>query len=173
MLKNEYRRLISHMEWADAQIWKSVLSLPSLHHDDWLKEHLHHYHSTQWAYGQILLKLPLMVPELSAFPDIRSLGLWVRRFYGEVSPKLAGCSEEQYQQNVEFPFAEKVAERLGSVSPATVGESIIQLALHSAHHRGQIVVKLREAGGEPPVTDFIAWVWMRCPAADWGNLSDG
>jgi uncharacterized damage-inducible protein DinB len=48
-----------------------------------------------------------------------------------------------------------------------VAECLLQLALHSAHHRGQVAAWLREAGGEPPLTDFIAWVWMRRPAPTW------
>jgi hypothetical protein len=54
MQVSEYRSLIRHMEWADALIWRPVLSLPSMEHDGWMRHRLHHYHSTQWAYGQLL-----------------------------------------------------------------------------------------------------------------------
>ena len=59
------------------------------------------------------------------------------------------------------------APRLGSAGPATVAECLLQLALHSAHHRGQVAAWLREAGGEPPLTDFIAWIWTGRPAPAW------
>lgn len=171
MQESEYRKLINHMEWADAQIWMSVLNLPSLEHDEWIKERLHHYHSTQWAYGQILLKLPIIIPELNSFPDIRSIGFWARRFYKEMSVRFIGLNETELQQNVEFPWVAQVVKQLGSITPATVGESILQLVLHSTHHRGQAAMYLRQVGAEPPMTDFIAWIWMQCPAPEWGILS--
>jgi uncharacterized damage-inducible protein DinB len=49
----------------------------------------------------------------------------------------------------------------------TIGQTATQLALHSSHHRGQINTRLRDAGAEPPLVDFIAWVWWGQPAAAW------
>lgn len=167
MQKNEYRTLMKHMEWADARIWTCILNLPSRGHDEWTKERMHHYHSTQWAYGQILLKMPIIIPELDSFPDMKSLGLWAQRFYKEMSKRIIGFDNADFQQKVEFPWSAQIVERFGSVTPANAGESLIQLSLHSAHHRGQIAMRLREAGGEPPVTDFIAWIWMGRPEAKW------
>jgi uncharacterized damage-inducible protein DinB len=41
--------------------------------------------------------------------------------------------------------------------------------MHSGYHRGQVARRLREHGAEPPLGDFIAWVWMGRPEADWGG----
>jgi uncharacterized damage-inducible protein DinB len=41
--------------------------------------------------------------------------------------------------------------------------------MHSAYHRGQVASQLRELGGEPPLTDFVAWIWLDRPPADWGD----
>jgi hypothetical protein len=167
MQLSEYRNLVNHMEWADAQVWTSILSKPLLENDDWIKERMHHYHSTQWAYGQIIFKLPINIPELRNFADINSIGCWASCFYKEFSDMFSKLDEIELQEKVEFPWSTRIAEKFGSISPANVGESIIQLALHSTHHRGQVVMHLREAGIEPPMTDFIAWIWMRCPKASW------
>ncbi len=171
MKREDYSNLIRHMEWADARIWVSALNVPTLTHDKWVVERLHHYHSTQWAYGQILLKLPVDIPELLTFPDLKSVGVWARRFYSEFSGRLSELDETALSRSVDFPWAALIAERLGGVTTATVGQSIIQLALHSTHHRGQVALHVRDAGGEPPVTDFIAWIWMGCPASEWGLLA--
>jgi uncharacterized damage-inducible protein DinB len=74
---------------------------------------------------------------------------------------------------VRFPWADRLVERFGAVRPATWGESVLQLSTHSAYHRGQVARRLRELGGEPPLTDFIAWLWMDRPAADWTTGADG
>jgi len=44
--------------------------------------------------------------------------------------------------------------------------------MHSTHHRGQVNARLRELGGEPPLADFIVWLWWGRPAASWTMLDD-
>jgi uncharacterized damage-inducible protein DinB len=36
-----------------------------------------------------------------------------------------------------------------------VGEIITHVTMHGGHHRGQIARALRQAGCEPPYTDYI------------------
>jgi uncharacterized damage-inducible protein DinB len=170
MQVSEYQSLIRQMEWADALIWRSVLNVPSLELDAPMRERLYHFHSTQWAYGQLMRGMPLDIPALSTFSTLRLIGLWARQFYREVSAHFDGLSEADLSLSVEFPWAAQLAKRFGSVGPATVGDSILQLALHTSYHRGQVALRLREAGGEPPLTDFIAWIWMERPAPDWRFL---
>jgi uncharacterized damage-inducible protein DinB len=167
---SEYRSLILHMEWADALVWRSVLSVASSGQDGPMRERLHHFHSTQWAYLQVLQGLPLEIPELGSFPDLLSVGRWARQFYRKLPAYADGLDETRLRQPVEFPWAAQVAKRLGSAGPATVGESILQLVLHTTYHRGQVATRLRESGGEPPLTDFIAWIWMERPAPHWEGL---
>jgi uncharacterized damage-inducible protein DinB len=39
--------------------------------------------------------------------------------------------------------------------------------MHSQHHRGQNATRLRELGGEPPMTDLIVWYWKGRPGPRW------
>jgi uncharacterized damage-inducible protein DinB len=158
------------MEWADAAMWRALLSVPSLAASAPMQKRVHHFHSTQWAYLQILRGLPVEIPELGSFPDLRSIGRWARRFYLEFPAYRDALDDLEQARRVEFPWAAEIAERLGSAEPATAGEYLLQLALHTAHHRGQVFMRLRESEGEPPLIDFIAWIWMRRPAPDWGSL---
>lgn len=52
----------------------------------------------------------------------------------------------------------------------TVGESVVQLAILSAHHRGQAATRLSELGGSPPLNDFIYWIWSGRPEAEWEGV---
>jgi uncharacterized damage-inducible protein DinB len=165
-----YQSLMLHMEWADAVTWTSVLGVPSSGQDRPMRERLHHLHSTQSAYLHVLLGRPLEIPELTSFPDLTSVGRWARHVHRELESYRSGLNEAQLRQVVQFPWAEEVAERFGGAEPATVGESLLQVALHTTYHRGQVAARLRESGGEPPLTDFIAWIWMRRPAPPWGSL---
>jgi uncharacterized damage-inducible protein DinB len=170
MQVSEYQSLLLHMEWADALIWASVLGVPTLRQDERLRGRMYHFHSTQWAYLQVLRGSPLAIPELSSLPDLRSVGSWVRRFYRELPAFRDGLDEARLRQEVEFPWAARVAKRLGSAGPATVGECLLQLVLHTTYHRGQVASRVRETGGEPPLSDFIAWIWLRRPPPGWGSL---
>jgi uncharacterized damage-inducible protein DinB len=49
----------------------------------------------------------------------------------------------------------------------TLGQALHQAAMHSHYHRGQNATRLKELGGEPPLTDLIIWWWKGRPAADW------
>jgi uncharacterized damage-inducible protein DinB len=44
------------------------------------------------------------------------------------------------------------------------------MSSHSTYHRGQVNSILRQLGAEPPLTDFIAYLWLGRPDPDWGDL---
>jgi uncharacterized damage-inducible protein DinB len=67
-----------------------------------------------------------------------------------------------------MPWAAQIAERLGrSIGTTTIGEACFQVTSHSTYHRGQVNARLRELGAEPPLVDYIAWLWFDRPAAEW------
>ncbi len=140
---NESRFLLLHMEWADSLAFSAALGVPALAQDESLLKRLYHFHSTQWAYLQLFRGRPIEIPHLQELPDLQSMGKWVRRFYRDLAAFLDEIDEARLRQRVEFPFAAKIVERFGSMAPTTVGECILQLALHTAHHRGQVMTGLR------------------------------
>jgi uncharacterized damage-inducible protein DinB len=67
-----------------------------------------------------------------------------------------------------MPWIEMFEKRLGrKAETPTFYETLLQVSMHSTYHRGQVNTRLRELGAEPPLTDFIAWVWLGKPAAEW------
>jgi len=170
MVPVDCRDLMRHMEWADARTWNVVLGVPSLQHDPQIRERLHHFHTTQWAYLQIWRREPVQIPQLSSFAELKAVGEWARAFYRELPLFLDGIDDAMLGQPIDFPWAAQLEARFGKVSPATLSESLMQLALHTAHHRGQVVTKLREAGGDPPLIDYVAWVWSGRPAPEWERV---
>ena len=64
---------------------------------------------------------------------------------------------------MDFPWAEQLMEALGQVHPVDVRQALLQIASHSTYHRGQINTRIRELGGEPPLVDYVAWVWAGMP----------
>jgi uncharacterized damage-inducible protein DinB len=158
------------MEWADALIWEAVLQVPALQADHELRGRLYHLHATQWSYLQIWRGEPLNLREPSSFPDLRSVCGWARGYYMELAGFTETLRTAALDRAVEFPWAKHIGERFGRVGPTTLGETILQIAHHTTHHRGQVATRVRQGEGEPPPMDFIAWVWMEKPAPRWPDL---
>jgi len=165
--EDEIRELLEHMEWADASIWKTVLSLEAAGQDRRLFELLYHLHAVQWVYLQIWRSQPLRVPEPADLPDLEAVAAWARPYYAEATLFARATNRTDLSQAVVVPWAEEVAKRFGPAPPATLAETLLQVVMHSTYHRGQVAARVRELGGEPPLTDLIAWLWKGRPGAEW------
>jgi uncharacterized damage-inducible protein DinB len=160
------KALLGHAEWADALVWRSVSGLGE---DPELREKLHHLHIVQWVYLHVWRGEPVKPRELSTFPTLSTIRAWAREYYGELPSYLATLSEERLGREMRLPWADQLIHRFGKAGPATWAESVLQVAMHSSYHRGQVAMRLRMLDVEPPLSDFIAWIWMERPAADWGD----
>jgi len=161
------KALLGHAEWADALIWKATLD--SGHEDAELHAKLHHLHLVQWAYLHIWRAEQVKPRELSTFPRLAAIGEWAREYYLELPSYLGTMSELDLTREVRFPWADRLVQRFGKTQPATWAQSVLQVAMHSSYHRGQVARRLRELAVESPLSDFIAWIWMDRPEADWGS----
>lgn len=166
------KMLLRHAEWADSLVWQAVSASGT--EDAELRGKLHHMHLVQWAYLSIWRGEEVAFRDLSTFPTTRAIQSWAREYYRELWLHLPHVPEEGLAAEVRFPWADDLVRRFGKAQPATWAESVMQIALHGTYHRGQIARRLRELGSEPPLSDFIAWVWQGRPAADWGGAeADG
>jgi uncharacterized damage-inducible protein DinB len=65
-----------------------------------------------------------------------------------------------------------VEQRLGRAPEmTTVGETVLQVAMHSQYHRGQINARLRQLEVETPLVDYIAWIWLGRPSPQWPEVA--
>ncbi len=167
MLTSDLHDLVSHMEWADALVWGSVLATPEARSDPNIRQRLYHAHVVQWAYLQVWRGEPIELRAESSFQDLAAIRAWVRDFYRRAADDLREVDAEALGREVDLPWTGQVVARLGSAHPATLAQTILQVTSHTTYHRGQINTRLRELGGEPPLTDFIAWIWRGKPAPAW------
>ena len=167
MNKVDFIGLARHMEWADAHTWRSVRELPAAQTDERLRYLLHHMHIVQEVYLQAWRGDPFRVTELTSYPDIAAIETWARPYYPQLSEFAAAVDESRFGQPVDFPWAEMIKQQFGAIHPATLAESAWQVFSHTTYHRGQVAVRLREIGGEPPLVDFLVWVWQGKPSAEW------
>lgn len=163
------QQLFRQMEWADACIWRAAVALPQAAGDEGLAAKLYHLHIVQRSFLKIWRGDPMTFPEQSDFANLSELLRWARPYYAEAAEYLAAVDDAALQNPVLLPWAEMIARRWNrdSICPPALAETIFQVTSHSTYHRGQIAARLRELGGEPPLTDFIAWVWFGKPAPEW------
>jgi uncharacterized damage-inducible protein DinB len=167
MDKGTLTDLYRHMEWADAAVWSRVMASDSGRKDAPLRERLYHLHLVQRAFLREWRHEPRETP-YPAFKDSGSLMAWAQSFHGEALEHIASLSAEALSAAMPLSWESLVERRMGRAPErTTLGETALQVALHSMHHRGQVSTRLRECGGEPPLIDYIAWLWEGRPAAAW------
>jgi uncharacterized damage-inducible protein DinB len=163
------RQLIRHMEWADAEVWRAVLGHEAAVDDARLKNLLTHLHVVQR--GFLILWTKQSFDPASAQPSFATLGdlrAWALTYYPESNRVLGAVDASRLKDVVEMPWARSLEAQLGrTIMMPTLGETIQQVASHSTYHRGQINARLREVGGQPPLVDYIAWIWFGRPAPNW------
>jgi uncharacterized damage-inducible protein DinB len=163
----EFRSLLSHMEWADAHTWRVARGVPSAQTDDRLRWLLHHIHLVQSVYLQAWRGDPFGVTELSSYPDLAAIEAWARPYYPSAAALAESLDDARLSTELEYPWTELIVKQFGSVVPSTMSESAWQVFSHTTYHRGQVATRLRELGAEPPVVDFLVWVWGGRPAPQW------
>jgi uncharacterized damage-inducible protein DinB len=167
------RDLLAHAAWADAEVWIAVRALPDAWSDAKLREKLHHIHIVQYAFPAIWDRRPVEVAPLESFGDSGAMIAWARQGHEALAARAASMMETETATHASVPWSAMLAERIGK-EPAqvTIGETMLQVAFHSAYHRGQVNTRLRELGGKPPLVDYIAWIWLGRPAPRWNLVQD-
>ncbi len=167
-MTTDHIELARHMEWADALVWAAVLDSESARSDDRLRLLLYHVHVVQRVFVHLWREEPPHFPDPVEFPDHHAIARWGRDGHQQVQAFLTTATPDVLARRVQVPWAKEIEQAHGrQVVHPTIAQTATQLALHSAHHRGQINTRLREAGAAPPLIDFIAWVWWGQPEAAW------
>lgn len=155
------------MEWADAAVWKAVLSSRAASSDEKIMKLFYHLHLTQRAF----LRLWQCEQPEGPYPEFTGalpMVAWARTWYAEAFTFLSVVTEEELSRQLPVPWASLVEKRTGHPpEETTLADTVIQVPMHSQYHRAQINTRLKESGGEPPIVDYIAWIWMGKPQAVW------
>jgi uncharacterized damage-inducible protein DinB len=159
--------LYRHMAWADAATWTSVLASPTALQDDAILHCLHHFHVTQKAFLRVWRGEPRDAP-YEPLEDPAAYLRGVRECHQAALAHLESLGDAGLSSVLSVPWAEMVERRIGRPpGETTVGETALQVVLHSSHHRGQVSARLRAIGATPAMVDYIAWLWLGRPAPDW------
>lgn len=139
-----YTKLFQHASWANALLARAVGEHAM---DPRATRILAHLFATEWLW---LRRLGVAGPDVSVWPQwtpaecgaqIEGLGAAWRTF-------LEGLGTAGLRKTIHYTNAR--AEPWSSA----VEDVLDHVLLHASHHRGQLVLLLREAGMEPPLVDF-------------------
>ncbi len=154
--------IYAHQEWADAEHWRAFEAHPAALDDKAIRERLLHIHLVQhgflwvtaWQRGKFTFK------KLEDFPSMADLKTYAQHGLVEMRERLKNTDQGRMEELIEVPWFKPPLK-------ISVRHAVTQAAMHSHYHRGQNATRLRELGGEPPMTDFIVWLRNGQPAAQW------
>ncbi len=155
--------LYKHQAWADAELWKAFEAFPLSLEDAIIKKRQHHIHFVQQSFLFALKREPITFKKLRDFSNMGELKLFAINYHNKISEFLAGCTEQLFNEILTIPWFKNPPLSISTY------KALMQTVMHSHYHRGQNSARLRELGGDPPLTDFIAWYWQNCPEPDWNN----
>lgn len=160
--------LYKYMEWADAAVWRVVESSEAALADGDLRKRLFHLHFTQLAFLGVWRGDDFVMRRPDEFDSTEPIKVEARAFYPAAREVLAGLDAEDLSRPSILPWAKFYSRRSGA-EPAvtTLGDTLLQVVMHTQHHRGQINTKLRELAAEPKLVDYIGWVWAGRPEPEW------
>ena len=160
----QMREMARHLAWADATLWNGVLAAPAAAGDAKIADTLHHIHLVQHIFLQAWTGAQFVVRERKEFATIDDIAAWGVEARRGVVAFIEGVSAGELARETRMPWAafyEQQAKQPAGVH--TLGESALQVFLHTQHHRGQVCMRMRDIGVVPPTIDFILWLWAGRP----------
>jgi uncharacterized damage-inducible protein DinB len=155
------RDLLAHAEWANAVFFHAWAKSPARDHEE-LRRRVDHVLAVQRAFLAIPRGEAPTPPGDGPPPSFEDLKAAAQTSHADLREFAAALQPEGLSRTVRifwFPDPPCVI---------TVAEALVQVAMHTQHHRGQLMTRLKDFGGEPKNVDWIIWLWKQKPQGRWG-----
>jgi uncharacterized damage-inducible protein DinB len=156
------RDLLTHAEWANAVFFHAWAKSPARDHEE-LRRRVDHFVRAQQAFLAVLRGEPPegLLPSEPP-PTFAELKARAQASHAGLREFAAALNDEALARTVRIPWFPEPP------CVITVAEALVQVAMHSQHHRGQCMTRLKDFDGEPKNVDWIIWLWKQKPQARWG-----
>jgi uncharacterized damage-inducible protein DinB len=154
------RELLAHAEWANAVFFHAWAKAPARDHEE-MRRRVDHIIMVQQGFLMTLRGEPLGDPPAGPPASFDDLKTRARACHAGLRDFAAALDAEGLARTVRivwFPDPPCII---------TVAEALVQVAMHTQHHRGQCMTRLKDFGGEPKNVDWIIWLWKQRPQARW------
>jgi uncharacterized damage-inducible protein DinB len=156
------RDLLAHAEWANAIFFDIWGQSPARDHEE-IRRRMGHVVGVQQGFLAVLRGQTPGGPPGGSLQSFEELKTRAQNCHDGLCEFGAGLNSAILTNTVVIPwFRDPPCE-------VTVAEAIVQVAMHSQHHRGQCMTRLKDFGGEPKNVDWIIWLWQEKPPAAWGT----
>jgi uncharacterized damage-inducible protein DinB len=154
------RNLMAHAEWANAVFFHAWGGSPA-RDDEEMRRRLSHLIGVQQGFLAMLTDKEPGGPKPGPPDTFDELKTRAQTGHAGLRNLVATMPSEKLSQTIRVPWFPDPP------CVITVAEALVQVAMHSQHHRGQCMTKLKELGGEPKNVDWIIWLWKEKPEARW------
>lgn len=140
--------LLTHLAWADERTRASIESLDATSeaHAECVRLYAHMAAAQHVWYSRVVGAVPRHV-------------VWPTLTLAEAAElsreSLMGWREVAAQGEAVLASTVEYRTGTGARFSNTVDEIVTQVLLHGSHHRGQVALLVRRAGGQPATTDWI------------------
>lgn len=146
-------RLFEHLEWADANARDAVAAMPRGTPDAARALQIFaHVLGTEQVWLSRLRGVPSRYPVWPQL-DLESATELTTRTARELRRYVAEVIERgELEREIDY------ANSAGQTFRGRIDDILMHVAMHGAYHRGQVALLVRQGGGEPASTDYIAFV---------------
>jgi len=145
--------LWAHLTWADDQILKTVSAQEGAFADEDIRQLLHHIVTVESFFLALFQARPINMEAGKQIPgQVEEFQQLFAAAHADGASYVANLNEAELARTIEFPVP-----AFKDFHPS-IADALMQVILHSEHHRGQVALRLRALGGKPPVLDYIVWV---------------
>jgi uncharacterized damage-inducible protein DinB len=154
------RDLMAHAEWANAVFFNTWGKSPARDHEE-LRRRVGHIIGVQQGFLSVFRGEAPGGPPAGPPPSFGELQARAVTVHGGLHDFAAGLTPEVLSRTVRIPWFPDPP------CVITIAEALVQVAMHTQHHRGQCMTRLRDFGGEPKSVDWTIWLWKQKPQARW------
>ena len=154
------RDLMTHAEWANAEFFQAWSRSPARDNEE-LRKRLSHLIGVQSGFLAIFRGEEPAGPRSGPPSTFDELVARAQASHNGLRDFITSLEPDNLSRNVQITWFRDPPCII------TLSEAIVQIAMHSQHHRGQCMTRLKDFGGEPRNVDWIIWLWKQKPPAQW------
>jgi uncharacterized damage-inducible protein DinB len=154
------RDLLAHAEWANAVFFHAWSKSPARDNEE-MRNRVGHIVGVQQGFLSVLRGEQPGGPPGGPPPSFDALRTRAQSVHAGLRDFAAALEADSLARIVWIPWFPEPPCNI------SVAEALVQVAMHTQHHRGQCMTRLKDFGGEPKNVDWIIWLWKQKPAPRW------
>lgn len=158
------RDLMAYGEWANAVFFNAWEKSPARDNEE-MRTRVGHIVGVQSAFISLFKGELPSGPPGGPPPTFDELRARAEKSHADLNEFTASLDSEALSRTIHVPWFPDPP------CVISVGQALVQVAMHTQHHRGQCMTRLKDFGGQAKNVDWIIWLWQQKPKARWHKTS--